>query len=56
LFWWVELQRTPKNDTKIDTIWKNVYVAHVLWERVPNFLAGEKNKGDVQCRFIKKDH
>jgi hypothetical protein len=24
--------------------------------QVPNFLVGEENKGDVQCRFIKKDH
>jgi len=56
LSWWVELRQTCKHDIGIDTMRKRVYVAHVSWVRVPNFLVGEKNRGDVQCRFIRKDH
>jgi hypothetical protein len=56
LSWWVELWRTPKHDIEIDTIWKRVYVAHIPWVRVFNFLTGEENMGNVQCRLIRKDH
>jgi hypothetical protein len=32
-------------------------VAHVPWVKVLNFLVvEEENMGDVQCRFINKDH
>jgi hypothetical protein len=56
LCWQVELQRTPKHDIETYTIWKRLYMVHVPWVKVPNFLVGEENRGDVQCRFIKKDH
>ncbi len=32
-------------------------MAHVPWVKVLNFLVvEEENMGDVQCRFINKDH
>jgi hypothetical protein len=33
-----------------------VYVVHVPWVGVLDFLAGKENRGDVQCMFIRKDH
>jgi hypothetical protein len=35
-------------------VWKWVYVAHASWVKVVNFVVGEKDKGDMQCKFIKK--
>jgi hypothetical protein len=29
---------------------------HVPWVRVLDFVVGEENKGDVQCKLIKKGH
>ncbi len=31
-------------------------MAHVPWIMVLDFLVVEENMGDVQCRFIRKDH
>jgi hypothetical protein len=33
-------------------MWKKVYVAHVPWVRVIDFLVRKENKRDVQCKFI----
>jgi hypothetical protein len=45
--WWVELRQTPQHHTKKLMVWKRLYVAHVPWVKVANFVASEENKGDV---------
>jgi hypothetical protein len=54
LCWWVELQKTYKHDIETDTIRKRLYVVHVPWVRVPNFMPEEKHKGDVHVGSSRK--
>ncbi len=56
LSWWIELRQTPQHNSKTSIMRKKVYVAHVPWVKVLDFLAREENKRDVQCKFIQKDY
>ncbi len=47
LFWWIELQQTPEHNSETNTMHKRVYVVHVPWVKVLNFMVGEENIGDV---------
>jgi hypothetical protein len=50
------LWQTPQHHIKKLMVWKKVYVTHVPWFRVEDFVTSEENKGDVQCKFIRKGH
>jgi len=56
VFWKVDLQQMLKHDTKTNTLWKMVYVAHVPWVKVPSFLSRKENRRNVQYISIMKDH
>ncbi len=45
--WQVELWQTPQHHTKKLMLWKKIYVTHVPWVKVINFVVGEENRGDV---------
>jgi len=50
--WWNEYCVTPQHGVDGTCIHKKVYVAYIPWDIVHDFLAKEKRKGDVQCKFI----
>jgi hypothetical protein len=37
-------------------LWKRVYVAHVPWVKVVDFVTSKENRVDVQCKFTRKGH
>jgi hypothetical protein len=45
LSWWIELQQTPQRSRETSIMQKKVYVVHVPWVRVLDFLDGEEIEG-----------
>jgi hypothetical protein len=56
LSWRIELRQTLQHNKETSTMRKMVYVAHVPWVKVLDFLDGEENRGNVQCKLIWKDY